>query len=148
MASGGARARSGPAPDPNALRQNGEWTDLPPRRVGDTPAWPLPMQSDRESAMWSALWEKPQAILWERDQLVELVALYVRRFVEAEVPDSPVSLSTLVRQMASELMLTSDGLARQRYRVSRVESKAAKSPPATRAGGARSRLTVVRDDSN
>jgi len=142
MASGGARARSGPAPDPNALRQSGDWTDLPPRRVGDVPVWPLALQTGREAAVWSSLWVKPQAIIWERDQMFEIVALYVRQFVLAEELDSPVNRATLVKQMAGELMLTPDGLAKQRFRVSKVEPEASKGPVAA-AGGARGRLRAL-----
>lgn len=69
MPKGGARARSGPAPDPNALRRErdvGEWTILPADgRPGSAPEWPLRGQSDREVELWDAMWSKPQALMWE-----------------------------------------------------------------------------------
>src|SRR5690606_6396291 len=73
MPSGGARVRSGPPPDPNALRRDrksdGEWTILPAEgRAGDPPTWPLRGQSEREAELWSALWAKPQAVQWERQR--------------------------------------------------------------------------------
>lgn len=144
MASGGARGRSGPAPDPNALRQSGEFTELPPRRVGDVPVWPLIDQTEREAKLWADLWVKPQAIIWERDQMFELVAFYVRQFAEAEKADAAVNRATLVKQLAGELMLTPDGLARQRLRISKVEPDSVPvKKGAAKAGSARGRLKVV-----
>ncbi|WP_435849159.1 hypothetical protein [Streptomyces lavendulocolor] len=124
MPKGGARTRSGPAPDPEALRRErdaGEWTILPfEGRQGATPNWPLSEQSDREAVLWESLWCKPQALMWERyDQGLE-VALYVRRLGEAEKPGSPVVLSTLVRQMADSLGLTTPGLRGNRWRIDRA----------------------------
>jgi hypothetical protein len=154
MASGGARARSGPAPDPNALRRDrdaGEWTVLPADgRQGATPDWPLSEQSPREAELWSSLWAKPQAIMWERFSQELEVALYVRRFTEAELMDSRVNLSTLVRQMADSLGLTTPGMRANRWRITAEEQAPPK--PATRgrtaaaAKTSRSRLKVVPGD--
>ena len=153
MASGGARARSGPAPDPNALRRDrdaGEWTVLPADgRRGATPDWPLSEQSIRETELWADLWTKPQAIMWERFGQDLEVALYVRRFTEAELMDSRVNLSTLVRQMADSLGLTTPGMRANRWRITAEEPVPAK--PAgrgrtTAAKSSRSRLKVVPGD--
>jgi hypothetical protein len=123
MAKGGARTRSGPAPDPDALRRDrdaGEWTILPAEgRQGATPDWPLTMQHDREAELWERLWAMPQALMWERYGQDLEVALYVRRLVEAEAPESSVSLSTLVRQMGDSLGLTTPGMRANRWRVDR-----------------------------
>ena len=152
MTKGGARARSGPAPDPNALRRDrdaGEWTVLPANgRQGATPDWPLSEQSIREVELWESLWRKPQAIMWERFGQELEVALYVRRFAEAELMDSRVNLSTLVRQMADSLGLTTPGMRANRWRVTVEEQE---SRPAARRGparppSARSRLKVVPGD--
>lgn len=125
MASGGARARSGPAPDPNALRRErdaGEWTTLPAEgRQGATPDWPLTEQTIRESELWETLWRKPQALMWERYGQDLEVALYVRRLTEAEELESKVNLSTLVRQMADSLGLTTPGLRANRWKIARDE---------------------------
>src|SRR5690242_11707288 len=92
MTSGGARARSGPAPDPTALRRDrdaGEGTVLPTEgRQGATPDWPLTEQSVREADLWERVWRMPQALMWERYGQELEVALYVRRFTEAELMDS------------------------------------------------------------
>src|SRR4051812_30099693 len=102
MPSGGARARSGPAPDPNALRRDrdgADWTHLPSAgRQGDPPAWPLARPAKRELELWSSEWQRPQAVVWEANGQALEVALYVRTLVDAEAKDAPVSARTLVRQ--------------------------------------------------
>lgn len=148
MAKGGARTRSGPAPDPEALRRErdaGDWTILPAEgRQGATPAWPLVEQDSREDALWERLWRMPQALMWERFSQELEVALYVRRLVCAEQPDASVGLGTLVRQMADSLGLTTPGMRANRWRIDRDEeqpSASAGSAPA--ASSARTRLRAV-----
>jgi hypothetical protein len=153
---GGARARSGRAPDPNALRRErdaGEWTELPMAgREGPAPKWPLTRPSARETGLWTELWLKPQAIMWERLGQQHEVALYVRRFAEAEQRNSPVNLSTLVRQMADSLGLTTPGLRAARWKIVRDKTATAANPAANPAAdspdvparaSARDRLKVV-----
>ena len=151
MPSGGARSRSGPAPDPTALRRDrdaGEWERLPAEgRQGATPEWPLTEQTVREADLWETLWHKPQAMMWERLGQEFEVALYVRRFTEAELLDSAVNLSTLVRQMGDSLGLTTPGMRANRWRIVAGETQrtAAGPAPAGRVS-ARSRLKVVPGD--
>jgi hypothetical protein len=103
--------------------------------------------------MWARLWAKPQAVMWERYGQEHEVALYVRRFCEAEQMDSKVNLSTLVRQMSDALGLSTPGLRANRWRILRPEEDAGAGaqprevPPAGGAASQRSsksRLTVVR----
>ena len=150
MPKGGARTRSGPAPDPNALRRErdaGEWTILPAEgREGATPDWPFEEQSVREIVLWERLWRMPQALMWERYGQELEVALYVRRLAEAEKPDSAVVLSTLVRQMADSLGLTTPGMRGNRWRVDRPSEEAEElSTGSTPAAGnsARARLRAI-----
>lgn len=149
MPKGGARARSGPPPDPNALRRDrdaGEWKILPAAgRPGDPPDWPLLEQTDREAVLWADLWTRPQAVVWEAQRQDLEVALYVRRLAEAEVADSSVALSTLVRQMADSLGLTTPGLRSNRWRIDAApaEATAAKPKAAPARARARDRLRVV-----
>jgi hypothetical protein len=118
----GGHARSGPAPDPNALRRDrdgAEWVDLPASgREGAVPVWPLAgKQTARERELWAQLWCKPQAVMWElRGQELE-VALYVRRFREAEKPGAPVALSTLIVRQMEVLGLSSMGLRANKWRI-------------------------------
>src|ERR1044072_5551458 len=105
MSSGGARGRSGSAPDPNSLRRappsGGDgWVRLPAEGgVGDPPPWPLSGQSERESQLWVSEWARPQAVQWEAPGAVLEVALYVRRLVEAEKPDAAPNRGTLVKEL-------------------------------------------------
>lgn len=151
MASGGARTRSGPPPDPNALRRDrksdGEWTVLPAEgRAGDPPAWPLLGQSDREVELWARLWAKPQAVQWERmGQEIE-VALYVRNLAMVELPGAPVNLGTLVKQQGDALGLTIPGMRSHRWKVAAdqvAEKRAAKKAAAPARRSARDRFQVV-----
>ena len=154
MAKGGARVRSGPAPDPGSLRSASAdgWVALPPGgRVGDVPEWPLPDPMAkgelldevraRELELWAGLWSMPQAVEWERLGQQHLVGLYVRRLAEAEQALSPVVLSTLVRQLADELGLTSSGMLRNRWMVAEVEPAEAAEVPVGRS--VRDRLMMV-----
>ena len=85
---GGARAHSGPAPDPNALRRDrdGEsWVTLPAEgRSGAAPKWPLAGKSKREAELWAQEWKRPQAVIWEANGQEIEVALYVRSLIAAE----------------------------------------------------------------
>src|SRR4051812_9777434 len=99
MASGGARPRSGPPPDPNALRRDrstdAEWTTLPAARSGPIPVWPLFVKpGPAEQSHWDALWRKPQAVQWEANGQEVEVALYVRSLSEAEIPGAASNLRT------------------------------------------------------
>ena len=153
MPSGGARPRSGPPADPNALRRDrpsdaATWTTLPAEgRVGDPPPFPLPRPNAREKQLWESLWAKPQAIMWEQMQVVDQVGLYVRRWTEAEKRDAGSAAVTVARQLGDALGLTLPGLSALRWRIApdevgerRIEATA---PPRL---SSRQRLTVVVDD--
>jgi hypothetical protein len=128
MSSGGARPRSGPPPDPNALRRErdaGEWVDLPSEGRDDVPPeWPLIDFSPRERDLWLRLWSMPQALMWERYSQELEVALYVRQVARFEQPRSSVILGTLVRQMADSLGLTTPGMRANRWRIARADAAA------------------------
>jgi hypothetical protein len=153
MPSGGARRRSGPAPDPGSLRQLAkadEWIKLPASgRDGEAPEWPLPRPTLREKALWAKLWRTPQAIEWERQQLELEVGLYVRSLAQGEVRAAPVNLRTLVRQMAGGLGLTRDGLHANKWMI--VEDRPAETVAtgtATSRPSSRDRLKVVPTDAD
>lgn len=121
MTSGGARPRSGPVPDPNALSRDRKddktWTTLPKTFAGATPAWPLTESTPREDELWSIFWVKPQATLWERNGQVFEVAMHVRTFAEAEEPGAATTLRTLLRQQADALLLTIPAMLSARIRI-------------------------------
>ncbi len=151
MPTGGARARSGPPPDPNALRRErdaGEWVTLPAgKRAESAPAWPLEGLSVREEFFWVGLWEKPQALMWTRNEQAYEVALLARNLANVEKTDSPINLGTLVRQQMDSLGLTTPGLRANRWRISRdevAERRADRTAPAAPArSSSRHRLASV-----
>lgn len=134
IGSGGARPRSGPPPDTGALRRERDgkdWTRLP--AVGltdaDVPPWPDTMPpyevnaegeasllfGSDEIAMWTRLWKKPQARVWKADGVEDLVALYVRTYLEAAAPGGPVGKGTLAKQLGEQLLLSTPALHAARY---------------------------------
>lgn len=146
MPKGGARTRSGPPPDPNALRRDrksdGEWTSLPAEgREGDLPEWPLADQSGREVVLWAAEWRRPQAVMWERNGQQLEVALYVRQVVDAEARGATTASRTLVRQMMDSLGISSPGMRSLRWRITsdEVAERRGQSPRVS----ARDRLKAV-----
>lgn len=162
MASGGARSRSGPPPDPNALRRDrkddGEWLTLPAGgRDGEPPEWPLSvpvappelvLRHERELELWRSLWAKPQAVAWEKLGLEYEVGHLVRRMAEAEIPGSHTSTGTLVRQMMDSLGLTTPGLRSNRWKLSSDEVGQAREEKADRPPSSRDRFRVVKDDAD
>lgn len=148
MASGGARSRSGPLPDPNSLRSaKGEaaWTTLPAEgRLTPAPDWPLTEATPRELVIWERWWRKPEALIWESDGSMDYVALTVRMFSEAEVEKASAENRKTVRMMMADLYLTRDAKERARIRIASDEVTE-KRAPASRASS-RDRLKVVDGD--
>ncbi len=156
MAHGGARARSGPPPDPNALRRDrpadaAGWITLPSERTGPPPEWPLPTPpSPEEVDQWAKLWRTPQAVMWEAEGSEDDVALYVRNFVLAAIPGAPVGLTKEVRIMRDDLGLSPGSALRKRWRIASdstppaatatTKTPAARSP---RGPSSRDRFRVV-----
>lgn len=148
MTSGGARARSGPPADPNALRRDRKddaaWVTLPAGGFsGSVPDWPLGSCSDVESVLWARLWRKPQAFMWARLQLEFEVAAYVRAFLESVEPEASAGLKTAVLRMSAELGLSTVGMGQLRWKfsVDEVAEQRGKAKPAVRS--ARDRLKAL-----
>lgn len=146
MTSGGARSRSGPAPDPNSARSdNAGWTIIPAAGRGKpAPEWPLTAPTGREVEMWERFWAKPQAVLWERDGQLEYVAIFVRQLIEAEAEKASAENRKTVRMMFADLWLTSDSMLRARIRIADTEQP--KAQPEKAAPKRERRLRVVGDD--
>jgi hypothetical protein len=159
--SGGARAYSGPAPDPNSLnraRDGKEWTHLPKAgRLDPAPEWPddVPEPTPAELLRWRTLWAMPQALVWEADRVFDQVAMYVRVYVEAMQPNALGGTRTLAKQLQNELLLTVPSMLSARYVVKgTAESEAIEAAMAGTAAGtvtqfpggqpsAKDRFTVV-----
>jgi hypothetical protein len=153
MTRGGARAVSGPPPDPRSLRSTraadkGGWRTLPAEgREGAPPEWPLTEAAERELDLWDDLWAKPQAVVWE-DMGQELeVALFVRTLAEAERADARVDVKKMVRGYLDSLGLSVAGMNRNRWKIAPAveepEAEATGQQPAARRPSARDRLKVV-----
>lgn len=153
MPSGGARARSGPAPDPNALRRDrktdAEWTTLPAEGYqGPIPEHPLPANPifdeyfvdkkrvkeldedstaafrERELAMWEKLWRRPQAVMWIKLGLEYEVASYARTYLESNLPEAVSGMKTAALRMAAELGLSMPGMHSLRWKIADDELSA------------------------
>jgi hypothetical protein len=127
MASGGARARSGPAPDPMAARRDRKddaaWVTLPAGGFqGEAPAWPFEPDNLDEVDMWARLWRMPQAQEWSALDMGDQVALYVRSYLEAAQPEASAGLRTAVLRMAGELGLTIPGMRMLRWQIADAPS--------------------------
>ncbi|QVQ51308.1 hypothetical protein J4H86_21200 [Spiractinospora alimapuensis] len=157
MPSGGARATSGPAPDPTALRRNRKsdaagWRTLPAEgRTGPTPEFPLEDVQPREWDLWRDLWTRPQAIMWEENGLHFEVALFARTLARAEGDKPRTEDAKLTRQYLESLGLTAPGMARLRWKIAPADHHEAEETAAgtatkpTARKSARDRLKVVRD---
>lgn len=149
MTRGGARNRSGPAPDPNSGRSDRrgfKLTALPSEGYqGDVPEFPLPDATERELEVWADLWRTPQACAWSMQSWRWLnVADLVRLQVRGEAHDAPVNIATVVRQLRADLGLTPAGLKENGWAIAvdEVQAKRAESQPAGRKSS-RDRLSVV-----
>ena len=148
MSSGGARARSGPAADPNALRRDRkddrEWLTLPVSPVESVPEFPLGNASEVETALWGVLWAKPQAHMWLSLGLSFQVAAYVRSFVESVEAGASAGLKTAVLRMEAELGISIVGMNALRWRFGSDELAEKRDETATVApAGARARLKAL-----
>lgn len=148
MASGGARARSGPPADPNALRRDRKddaaWVTLPAGGFsGPVPDWPLGSCSGAESTLWARLWCKPQAFMWAQLQLEFEVAAYVRAFLESVEPEASAGLKTAVLRMSAELGLSTVGMGQLRWKFSVDEVAEQRGNPMPAVRSARDRLKAL-----
>lgn len=150
MPSGGARARSGPAPDPNALRRDrkddADWVALPAEGfTGSVPDFPLPKipvydiyfsgkervkefdadateaKWESELELWRTLWAKPQAFMWDKLGLQFEVAAYVRAFIRSVSDEGNASDRTAALRMSAEIGLSLPGMHQQRWKFTTDE---------------------------
>jgi len=144
MSSGGARNRSGRVVSPTS-EAGLSLSALPSEgHKGRAPRWPLFEVTDREMAVWRALWKTPQACAWalpsERWRILT-VALYCRTLVRCEDPEAPASLLAQLHRFADQIGMTTAGLSEMGWKVAVDEvgqARAAKeaaaedTPPAVR----------------
>lgn len=145
MARGGARAHSGPPPDPNALRRSRAsdpaWTKIPASGRGrSAPEWPLVTPSVRELELWESWWLQPVAVLWDETHSEHYVAFTVRMFAEAEQPKARTEDRKSLNQMMANLYLTPDSQLRARILIVADEDVAAPAPAASNVTDIKDRL--------
>ena len=139
----GARVRSGPPADPDALKRDrpadqAGWTSLPAvGRPGAPPAWPLLRPTKRELAVWAGEWHRPQAIEWERLHLEIEVAVYVRTLCRAEKLATNASLIGKLMQLQNSLGLTRAGMSANRWRIDDAGAPRAEAQPEEQPGARR-----------
>ena len=148
MPSGGARARSGPAPDPNALRRarkdDAGWTTLPAGGfTGEVPVYPLIDESGAELTYWAELWRKPQAVMWARLGMERQVAAYVRAYCESTLPEASAGLKTAVLRMEGELGISLPGIHSLRWKFADDELAARREEVSAPRVSARDRLKAL-----
>lgn len=143
MPSGGPRARSGPAPDPNSARSDARGlilTDLPIEGYqGKPPRFPLPQMdlsfrneagllvedadgsksfARRERALWKWVWSTPQAIAWAREPWRHYaVAQWVRQSVICESAGAKAADKTAMLRLADQIGLTPAGLVLNGWKI-------------------------------
>lgn len=143
----GMSSRSGPSPDPNALRRDRDakdWLHLPPEgRTGDTPDWPLDAAKQRELELWREEWTRPQAVVWEANRQHLEVALFVRSLVDAESANATAATRTLVRQQMEALGLTIPGLRANRWIIGEAATTRTLKATGTDGPSAKDRLKVL-----
>lgn len=153
MPKGGARVRSGPAPDPTSARS--EKRDsinigaLPSegyrRRAPAFPLPPIPRGSTaasgkfraREMAIWREVWKTPQAAAWSMDPWRwPTVGEFCRTKAAVELdPDSNAALVSRLREYRNEIGLSPDGLKMNGWAiaVNQIAQQAAKKTAAKKA---------------
>jgi hypothetical protein len=153
MTSGGARYKSGPPADPNALRRDRKddaaWVTLPSGGYdGDVPAFPLPNALVAEVELWETLWRKPQAAQWAKLGLEFEVAAYVRAFLESVEAEASAGLKTAVLRMSAEIGLSLPGMHSLRWKFSEDELAARREDvgAVSRSSSVRNRLAAVNGD--
>ena len=152
MAHGGARNRSGPAPQEGsgrADRRGYSLTALPAEGyAGEVPDFPLPDATDRELVVWEQAWRTPQACAWSMPSeswRTRTVAMWVRTSVRCEAEDAPASILSQVHRFADQIGMTTAGLAEMGWKIAvdEVAKKAAENRADPKPQSSRDRLKAV-----
>jgi hypothetical protein len=156
MPRGGARNRSGPAPDPTSGRSDrrGFRLDALPAEGHDEPppVYPLPQidvydvwfedkarrkeldeeateaRYDRELELWAAAWRTPQAAAWARESWRwQTVAMYVRTMAVCESADATAADKNSLHRFADQIGMTPAGLKENGWKIAADEVAAKRS---------------------
>nr|DAV79595.1 MAG TPA: hypothetical protein [Caudoviricetes sp.] len=156
MASGGSRARSGPAANPNSARSDARGVQFRVLAGINTDAQPAPRFSlppmalweqlpgggrrfreeptrvryERELALWAWAWSQPQAEVWhEQPWFQYLVAQWVRIAVSCEEENAKAGDKTAMLRLADQIGMTPAGLAMNRWQIGDGATLAPKPAP-------------------
>lgn len=150
MASGGARNRSGPQPDPNSAtsdRRGYSLMALPSEgfdgavpkfpltptavisetyidgvRVSETDDTATAQRRDREAELWEWAWRTPQACAWSTAPWRwQTVAMWVRTFVICESPEAKAADKASLHRFADQIGLTPAGLRENGWAIATDE---------------------------
>lgn len=173
MSSGGARAQSGPAKDPNSGRSDRlgvSFTALDPAGYqGDIPEFPLApvsvffftkdgdrvddpvaerQRNEREAALWEWAWRTPQAIAWALEPWRLLsVANWVRLQAICETDEAKAADKTALLRLATQIGLSPEGLAANGWKIATPDLGEVAASSQTQKSGkkssSRSRMKVV-----
>ena len=128
MTSGGARARSGPAPDPDSFRQAGRdgFVTLPDTYTGPVPEFPLIDPTPRELELWDRLWSQGHAYMWIANSQEIDVALHCRvtASIEASEGEPTAALLGVRIRMGEDLGLTVGGAKKNGWLFARPDTAA------------------------
>ena len=121
----GANLLPGPPPKPDDQRRRRNavvaMTQLPNEGyLGEVPEWPLDTASRAELDRWAWIWRKPQAAIWIRDGIEDIVARYIRNCLSVESSTVNVALAYIVaeiRQQEDRLGRSPMALLRLRWEV-------------------------------
>lgn len=151
MPSGGARNRSGPAPDPNSLksaRLGLTFTSLPAQGYdGEVPDFPLPNETPREIELWAWAWRTPQAAAWAMEPWRwQVVGMWVRTMVVCESLEATAADKNGLHRFADQIGMTPAGLKENGWRIAadQLAEKRAEKAPAPAAPTARDRMRALR----
>lgn len=159
MASGGARNRSGPHPDPDSGRSDRrgyKLTALPGAGYdGEVPEFPLPPAvavdaiAERELAIWELHWRTPQACAWSLEPWRwETVAEFCRIKAIVELaPDASAALVDKLRMYRDQIGMTPAGLRENGWAIVHDEVTERRDTKAEKVGkpkSSRDRMKVVK----
>jgi hypothetical protein len=111
---------------------------------GPVPDWPFDDHTAAELKRWRRLWSTPQAAMWAKNDMGDLVARYVRNCLLIETSNSSVALAYItaeVRQQEDRLGRSPLALMRLRWEISSDEVGAVRDLNERR--GTRDRLKAV-----
>jgi hypothetical protein len=118
---------------------------LPSEPISTIPEFPLSEVTGHETALWLALWQKPQGHMWAALGLEWQVAHYVRTFLEASSAGAVNGLKTAALRMEAELGLSTVGMGHLRWKFADDELAAHREEP-QRSSSLKNRLKAVNGD--